>query len=179
MVKGLILVFLSVLPPALARGQIKVATVTDATEPSSKAVIAELRSKISSHPKLFTLVSGKDPGRDLIVQVDCLVRKQETDAFVCFYTSHHFAGGLETFMGGGINAAPTSGQMADDFLASIAQDLKERWTMMVRRSAIEGLESCLALTQSSCKVPDTLVPELRTKVINLSQYFQQGGLTEK
>jgi len=47
---------------------------------------------------------------------------------------------------------------------------------MVRANAIENLEACLTLTQSSCKVPDSLVPELKTNVINLSQYFQKGGL---
>ena len=32
------------------------------------------------------------------------------------------------------------------------------------------------LTQSSCKVPDSLVPDLKTKIINLSQYLQKGSL---
>ena len=47
---------------------------------------------------------------------------------------------------------------------------------MVRANAIENLEACLMLTQSSCKVPDPLVPELKLKIVNLSQYLQNGGL---
>lgn len=79
-------------------------------------------------------------------------------------------------MGGGIYGAATSGEVADNFLASVAQDIVERWNSMVRANAIEHLEACLMLTQSSCKVPDPLEPELKTKIINLSQYLQKGGL---
>jgi hypothetical protein len=50
---------------------------------------------------------------------------------------------------------------------------------MVRANAIENLEACLMLTQSSCKVPDPLVPELKVKIINLSQYLQHGGGLKK
>lgn len=79
-------------------------------------------------------------------------------------------------MGGGIVSGATSDEVADNFLASIAQDVSERWTDMIRANLIESLEACLFLTQSSCKVPDSLVPELKTKIINLSQYLQKGGL---
>jgi hypothetical protein len=79
-------------------------------------------------------------------------------------------------MGGGIYGAATSAEVADNFLAAIAQDILERWNNMARANTIENLEACLTLTQSSCKVPDSLVPELKTKIINLSQYFQRGGL---
>jgi hypothetical protein len=152
-----------------------VSTVTDESTPSSKAVMTDL-TKISSHPKQFTLVSSKDSDQGLIVTADCLPQKQKTDSFVCFYTSHYAGGTSKTFMGGGIYAAATSDEVADNFLASIAQDVVERWNEIVRSNAVEGLESCLFLTQSSCKVPETLVPELKTKVINLSQYLQKGGL---
>jgi hypothetical protein len=66
--------------------------------------------------------------------------------------------------------------VADNFLASVAQDIVERWNGMVRANAVENLEACLMLTQSSCKVPDSLVPELKSKIINMSQYLQHGGL---
>jgi hypothetical protein len=160
----------------LACGQIKVSTVTDESTPSSKAVMTDLRSRIISHPKQFTLVSNKESDQGLIVTVDCLPQKEKTSPFVCFYTSHYAGGTSKTFMGGGIYAAATSGEAADNFLASIAQDVFERWNKTARSNAIESLESCLFLTQSSCKVPSTLVPDLKTKVINLSQYLQKGGL---
>jgi hypothetical protein len=79
-------------------------------------------------------------------------------------------------MGGGIYVAATSDEMADNLLACIAQDVVERWDGTVRSNAIESLEACLFLTQSSCKVPGQLESELKTKIINLSQYLQKGGL---
>ncbi len=160
----------------VAFSQLKVSTVTDESTPSSKAVMADLRAKISSHPKQFTLVSNKDSDQGLILTADCLPQKQKADLFVCFYTSHYAGGTLKTFMGGGIYAAATSDEIADNFLASIAQDVVERWNDMARTNDIESLEACLLLTQSSCKVPKTLVPELKLNIINLSQYLQKGGL---
>jgi hypothetical protein len=157
-------------------GQIKVATITDETTSSSKAVMAALRSKMASHPKQFTLVDSKDSELSLIVQADCIPQKQKTDPFTCFYTSEYAGGTTKTFMGGGIYEAATADIVADDFLASVAQDIVERWNGMVRANAIENLEACLMLTQSSCKVPDSLVPDLNAKIINMSQYLQKGGL---
>jgi hypothetical protein len=46
----------------------------------------------------------------------------------------------------------------------------------VRANAIENFEASLLLTQSSCKVPNPLVAELKVKIINLSQYLEHGGL---
>jgi uncharacterized protein YycO len=161
---------------ASAWGQIKVSTVTDENTSSSKAVMTDLRSKIASHPKQFTLVTNKDSDPGLLVTADCMPQKQKSDSFVCFYTSHYAGGTSKTFMGGGIYVAATADEVADDFLASIAQDVVERWNEMVRSNTIESLEACLFLTQSSCKVPGQLEPELKTKIINLSQYLQRGGL---
>src|SRR5262249_2363042 len=155
---------------------IRVATISDETNPSSKVVMNNLRTKFSSHPKQFALVSTGDSELRLLVTADCVPQKQKTDQFVCFYTSEYAGGTTKTFMGGGIYVATTADEMADEFLSSIAQDIVERWNGMVRANAIENLEACLMLTQSSCKVPDSLVRDLHTKVINLSQYFQQGGL---
>jgi hypothetical protein len=157
-------------------GQIKVATITDDNDPASKAVMDDLRSRLRDHPQQFTLVSTQDSDLSLIVQADCIFRKSKSDAFACFYTSMYAGGSTKTFMGGGIYGAVTSGELADNFLASIAQDIAERWNNMVRANAIEHLEACLMLTQSSCKVPDPLEPELKTKIINLSQYLQKGAL---
>jgi len=157
-------------------GQIRVATVTDETTPSSKSVMLALRSKIGSHPKLFTIVDTKDSELSLIVTADCIPQKQKADPVNCFYTSQFAGGTTKTFMGGGIYETATAEEAADDLLAAIAQDAVERWSGMVHANAIENLEACLTLTQSSCKVPDSLVPELKVKIINMSQYFQRGGL---
>jgi hypothetical protein len=157
-------------------GQVKVSTITDETDPTSKAVMADLRSKISNHPKQFTLVSNKDQDSGLVIQGDCIPRVKNTDTFACYYTTHYAGAFSKTFMGGGIYAAGTSDDVANNFLASIAQDIVERWNNTIRTNGIESLEACLFLTQSSCKVPDLLVTDLKTKVINLSQYLQKGGL---
>jgi hypothetical protein len=85
-------------------------------------------------------------------------------------------GGCSSCEGGGIHGSDTAGDVADNFLASVAQHIVERWDQMVRANAIEGLEACLFLTQSSCKVPTSLETELKIKIINLSQYLQKGGL---
>jgi hypothetical protein len=159
-----------------AWSQIKVSTITDESTPSSKAVMTDLRSKIGSQPKLFTLMSTKDFDNGLVIMADCLPQKQKADAFACFYTTHYAGAASKTFMGGGIYAGTTSDEVAANFLVSIAQDIAERWKDMNRANAIENLEACLFLTQSSCKVPEPLEPELKTKIVNLSQYLQRGGL---
>lgn len=159
-----------------AWGQIKVATISDVTTPSSKEVVTALRARMAEHPKQFTLVDTKDSDLNLIVTSDCIPRNQKSESFACFYTTSYAGGTTKTFMGGGIYASMTAEDMADNLLASIAQDVVERYNNMVRSNAIENLEACLMLTQSSCKVPDSLVPELKLKIINLSQYMQQGGL---
>ncbi len=160
---------------ASAWGQIKISTITDESTDSSKAVMADLRSKIVGRPKAFSLVSNNDLDGGLVVTADCMPRKS-SGAFVCFYTSHYAGLAGKTFMGGGIYVAATSDEMADNLLACIAQDVVERWDGTVRSNAIESLEACLFLTQSSCKVPGQLESELKTKIINLSQYLQKGGL---
>jgi len=167
--------FAALLCAASALGQIKVSTITDESTESSKAVMTDLRSGFASHPKQFTLVSNNDSESGLVITADCMPRKPK-EAFTCFYTSHYAGMAGKTFMGGGIYIGVTPDEIADNFLASIAQDVVERWNSTVRNNNIESLEACLFLTQSSCKVPDQLEPELKTKIINLSQFLQKGGL---
>ena len=102
--------------------------------------------------------------------------KSKDDLYVCFYTLHYAGATNKTFMGGGVNSAKTAREIADGFLASVAQDIVEGMQHAVRTNAVESLEACFRLTQSSCAVPDVLVPELRVKTLNLSQYLQKGGL---
>jgi len=156
-------------------GQIKVSTITDETTESSKSVMTALRTKLASHPKAFTLTSNDDAGPALLITADCMARTGK-ESFACFYTSHYTGLAAKTFMGGGLYVGSTADDVADNLLASIAQDIAERWNSTSRRNNIESLEACLFLTQSSCKVPDQLETELKTKIINLSQYLQKGGL---
>jgi hypothetical protein len=173
--KKTVAAFAVLLCAASAFGQIKVSTITDETTEASKAVMTDLRSRFASHPKQFTLVNNSDSDSGLVIMADCMPRKPK-ESFTCFYTSHYAGMAGKTFMGGGIYIGATSDEIADNFLASIAQDVVERWNSTVRNNNIESLEACLFLTQSSCKVPDQLEPELKTKIINLSQFLQKGGL---
>jgi hypothetical protein len=52
----------------------------------------------------------------------------------------------------------------------------ERWNSTDRRMLISELENCLALAESSCTVPESLIAELKVKSINQSQYDRIGGL---
>jgi len=154
---------------------IKISTITNTGEPSSVEVMKLFRQKIGSHENLFKVVDNSDPSVGLVFTEDCMSR-QAAEPYVCFYTTHYVGGTGKTFMGGGIYVGKTASDIADNFVASIAQDIVERWGSITRTNAIEMLEACLFLTQSSCAVPDVLVPELKTKVLNLSQYMQKGGL---
>jgi hypothetical protein len=176
MIKLMVVIIFLLFVSASALCQIKISTITNENNPSSKDVMRDLRSKMSSHSKEFTLVGNNDSSIGIVIAADCIPRTQKNEPFVCFYTSHYTGGTSKTFMGGGIFSGASSFAVADNLLASIAQDILERWNEMIRANAIESLEACLFLTQSSCKVPDTLVPELKSKVINLSQYIQKGSL---
>jgi spore cortex formation protein SpoVR/YcgB (stage V sporulation) len=154
---------------------IKISTITNTTDPSSVEVMKLFRQKIGSHENLFKLVDNSDPSLGLLFTEDCMSR-QTAEPYVCFYTTHYVGGTTKTFMGGGIYVSKTAGDIADNFVTAVAQDIVERWNEIARTNAIEMLESCLFLTQSSCAVPDSLAQELKVKVLNLSQYMQKGGL---
>lgn len=155
---------------------IKMSTVTDGSEPASAEMMKLFRQKIGAHPNLFTLLNNDDASVGLLFTADCMPRQTTNESFVCFYTTHYVGGTSKTFMGGGVYVAKTASDVADNFVSSVAQDIVERWNQIRRTNAIEELESCLFLTQSSCAVPEILAPELKTKVLNLSQYMQRGGL---
>jgi|ERR1043166_3590808 hypothetical protein len=155
---------------------IKLSTVTDAAEPASAEMMNLLRKKFEAHANLFKLVSAADPSLGIVLQADCMERRRPRDLYVCFYTLHYSGGNGKTFMGGGVNTAQTPDEIADGFLASVAQDIVENMNGAIRTNAVESLESCLLLTQSSCAVPEVLASELKAKIINLSQYLQRGGL---
>lgn len=154
---------------------IQISTITNTTDLSSVEVMKLFRQKIGSHQNLFKLVDTSDSTTGLLFTEDCMPR-QATEPYACFYTTHYVGGTTKTFMGGGIYESKTAGDMADNFVSAVAQDIVERLDEMTRTNAREMLESCLFLTQSSCAVPDRLVPELKVKIINMSQYMQKGGL---
>jgi hypothetical protein len=155
---------------------INICTITDASQPASAEMVKLFRQKIAEHDTLFKLVGSGDASLGLIFQADCMSRQSKDDPYVCFYTLHYAGATNKTLMGGGVNSAKTANEVADGFLASVAEDIVEGLKSAVRTNAVESLEACFRLTQSSCAVPEVLVPELKVKTLNLSQYLQKGGL---
>lgn len=155
---------------------IKVSTITNATEPSSAEVIKVFRGKLGFHPNLFLLVDNSDVSQGLVITVDCMKREVANAPYVCFYTNHYAGATSKSLLGGGVYVGATANDIADSFVGSVAQDIVESLNKVIRGNNIEELEACLFLTQSSCAVPNTLVPELKVKTLNLSQYLQKGGL---
>jgi hypothetical protein len=163
----------------LAKGeQIAISTITDASQPASTEMMKQFRKKVAEHDTLFKLVTNNDASAGLIFQADCMPRRSSDAPYVCFYTLHYAGATNKTLMGGGVNAAKTADEIADSFLASVAQDIAEGMNHAIRTNAVESLEACFRLTQSSCAVPEVLAPELKVKTLNLSQYLQKGGLTK-
>jgi hypothetical protein len=152
---------------------VKVRVVYDTTDASSSVVASLLIQKIAAQPKFFTVVNGDE--RNMSIIVECY-RGSANDPYSCFYTASKWHGITESFLGGAIVVKKTAEETATTLFTSILQDVVERWNSTERRMLIGELETCLALTESSCAVPEPLVPELKAKSINLSQYLRSGGL---
>ena len=154
---------------------IEISTVTDGTNRSSAEMMTAFREKIATHSNLFSLVPNLDDSSGLVFEADCKSREQSKDAYVCFYTSYFTEGAIRTPLGSGMYAAKSAGDVANNLLALMAQDVAERWNSTMRSNAIKIMESCLSAT-SSCAVPVPLTPELRAKVLNLAQTLQKKEL---
>lgn len=99
------------------------------------------------------------------------------EPYSCFYTASKWHGVInQAFLGGAVVVKKSAEEAADALFVSILQDVAERWNATDRRMLIGELEGCLALTESSCAVPEPLRLELKVKSINLSQYLRIGGL---
>ena len=109
------------------------------------------------------------------VVADCY-KEPTSEPYSCFYASSKLHGITQSFLGGAIVVKKTAEEAATALFASILQDVVERWNSTDRRMLIGELETCLALTETSCAVPTPLIPELKVKSINLSQYMRSGGL---
>jgi hypothetical protein len=152
---------------------IKVRVVYDTTDAASSAVAPLLIQKIAAQPKFFEVVNSDE--RDLSIIADCY-RESANDPYSCFYTASKWLGANQAFLGGAIVVKKSVDDASAALFASILQDVAERWNSTDRGMLIAELETCLALTESSCAVPEPLVAELKVKSINLSQYARRRGL---
>jgi hypothetical protein len=168
-----VFVLLAVCTSAQGGKALKVRIVYDTGDPSSAAVGPLLIQKIAGQPKFFTIATGDD--KDLAIIADCY-RETASDPYSCHYVATKWLASNQAFLGGAVVVKRSAEEAATLIFASLLQDVAERWNSTDRRMLIGELETCLALTESSCAVPESLVPELKTKSINLSQYMRKGGL---
>ena len=150
---------------------IKVRILYDTTYATSSAVAPLLIQKIAAQPTLFTVVDSSE--RNLSIIVDCRI-ESVNNSYSCFYAANKWLGSSQAFLGGAGIVTRSAEDAATALFASIMLVL-ERWNSTDRRMQISELENCLALTESSCTVPESLMPELKVKSINLSQYERIGG----
>jgi len=158
---------------AQAGKQIKVKVVYDTGDANSAAVGPLLVQQIAAQPKFFTVVTGDE--KDLAIVADCY-RASPNDSYSCFYAATKWLGSTQALLGAAVSVQKSAAEAATSLFRGILQDVAERWNSTDRRMLLGELETCLALTESSCAVPDPLVSELKTKSINLSQYMRKGGL---
>jgi hypothetical protein len=156
---------------AQAGKPIRVKVVYDTTDASSTVVGALLIQQIAAQPKFFTLANGDD--KDLAIVSDCY-RASTNNPYSCFYVASEFIGSSQMLLGAAVMVRQSADEAATELFKSILQDVAERWNNTNRKILIGELESCLALTESSCGVPEPFVAELKTKSINLSQYLRAG-----
>jgi hypothetical protein len=153
--------------------KVKIFIVSDETVAASRDVVQVLRQKmIDTH--LFEIVGSKTP--ELVLTVDCTDRSSNAEPYTCMYVGHFAGETFKSLLGAGLLSGKTADEVATSFLSSVAADIAERWNQTIRTNQIESLETCLSLTESNCAVPVGLVPEVKAKTLNLSQYMRMGGL---
>jgi len=139
-------------------------TGLDDAAPVAQSLIKKLNAS-----KPFEVV-GKGDTAKVVVLVSCSSRKQ-TDPFLCMYVAHFNGPAFKTFLGGGMWAATRADAVSDNFLASIAQDIVERFDSTSKDNLREALQACLLMTDSKCNVPDPLQKEFDAKQLTLGQYL--------
>jgi hypothetical protein len=132
--------------------------------PVAKALIQKMKDS-----KPFEPVTHEDPSK-VVVLISCMSRKQ-TEPFVCMYVSHYNGATFKTFLGGGLAFGVHAEDVADNFLASIASDIVERFDNTAKDNLRQSLESCLLMTDSKCNVPDGLQKDLAAQQLTLGQYL--------
>lgn len=133
------------------------------------APVAQSLIKKLNESKPFEAVSKNDFSK-VKVLVSWMSRKQ-TEPFVCMYVSRFNGPSFTSFLGGGLFYSTSADAVATNFLASIAEDIVERFEDTNVENLRHALESCLLLTESKCNVPDPLQKEYDAKQLTLGQYL--------
>jgi len=87
------------------------------------------------------------------------------------YVAHFNGPTFKTFLGGGMWVGTSADAVSDNFLASIAQDIVERFDSTSKDNLREALQACLLMTDSKCNVPDPLQKEFGATQLTLGQYL--------
>lgn len=124
--------------------------------PGAQSLIKKLNES-----KPFEAVTKNDTSK-VVVLISGMSR-QRTDPFACMYVSHYNGATFKTFLGGGLFFSTNADAVANNFLASIAQDILERFETSNTDNLRQALESCLLMTDSKCNVLDPLQKEFGTK----------------
>lgn len=125
--------------------------------------------KMMNASKPFKVVTNDDVSK-VVISVSCMPRDQGS-VFVCMYWTLFNGPTFKTLMGGGMFVAKTADDVATNFLASIAQDIVERFEDTSIENLRQGLQSCLLLTDTKCNVPDPLQKELNATQLTLGQWL--------
>ena len=100
--------------------------------------------------------------------------RKQTDPFVCMYVSQYNVAAFKTLLGARLFVAMDADVVANTFFASLAQDIVERYNDTDKNNLRQGLEACLFLTDSKCKVPDPLQKELDATQLNYPRLEAEG-----
>ena len=152
---------------------LNVRIIYNSSDADSSAVGPLVVRQFAAQPKLFAVVNGHD--KDLAIIVDCY-RATAQDSYSCHYVAIKWLESNQALLGGAVVVQKSAEETATKLFTSMVQDIVERWNSTDRQMLIAELETCLALTESSCAVPDPLQGELKMKSINLSQYMRNGAL---
>ena len=165
-------VLLFVTTASAQNAPIKVRILYDTTDPTSSAVAPLLIRKFAAQPTLFAVVKGDE--RNLSIIADCYI-ESVNNSYSCYYAANKWMNSSEAFLGGAGVVTTSAEDAAAALFASILL-VVERWNSADRRMIIAALENCLALTQSSCTVPKSLITELKVQSISPAEYDRIGPL---
>jgi hypothetical protein len=130
------------------------------------APVTRLMVNKLKNSKPFKIVATADDSQ-VVVSLICMSRK-ENEPYACMYISTFES--QKILIGGGLWVSTNADDLTDHLIAFLAQDVVEEWNKTYKDNQSTMLEDCLALTDSTCSVPELLQAELGEKQVSLGQY---------